>query len=163
MGRRTASKIYVAPPVRKRLERLARRATAQRRLVDRARIVLAAAGGASNAEIARTYGFTETTVRKWRDRFAARSTREALDDSQRSGRPETIPVEVRCELMMMACDHPPEITLRDIWTYPSLSECLRRNTGWRISQREIGRIPRAKDFRPHPMRVRLPSPDPDVR
>ncbi len=163
MGHPIASTIHVAPPVRKRLERLARSATAQRRLVDRARIVLAAAGGASNAEIARTYGFTEKTVRKWRDRFAARSTREALDDSQRSGRPETIPVEVRCELMMMACDHPPEITLRDIWTYASLSECLRRNTGWRISQSEIGRILRAEDFRPHRMRLWLHSPDPDFR
>ncbi len=82
MGHPIASRIHVAPPVRKRLERLARSATAQRRLVDRARIVLAAAGGASNAEIARSLGFTEKTVRKWRDRFAARSTRAALDDSQ---------------------------------------------------------------------------------
>src|SRR5260370_34939621 len=106
MGRRTASKIYVAPPVRKRLERLARSATAQRRLVDRARIVLAAAGGASNAEIARTYGFTEKTAPKWRDRFAPRRTREAPDDRQRSGRPEPTPHEVAGELWQMASDDP---------------------------------------------------------
>jgi len=140
MGRPTASRIHVAPPVRSRLERLARSATAPRRLVDRACIVLAAAAGQSNAKIARTLGFTEKTVRKWRGRFAARSTRASLDDHHRSGRPESIPVEVRCELMMMACDRPPEIALRDIWTYASLSERLMRSTGWRLSQSEIGRI-----------------------
>src|SRR5882724_5410148 len=71
---------------------------------------------------------------------SARSTRASLDDHHRSGRPESIPVEVRCELMMMACDRPPEIALRDIWTYASLSERLMRSTGWRLSQSEIGRI-----------------------
>ena len=161
MARPIASRIHVAPPVRARLERLVRSATAPRRLVDRARIVLAAASGQSNAEIARTLRFAEKTVRKWRNRFAARSTRASLDDSDRSGRPESIPVEVRCELMMMACDHPPEIALRDIWTYASLSECLRRSTGWRVSQSEIGRILRTEDFRPHRMRLWLHSPDPD--
>ncbi|HEX9349264.1 MAG TPA: IS630 family transposase [Gemmatimonadales bacterium] len=163
MGRPTASRIHVAPPVRSRLERLARSATAPRRLVDRACIVLAAAAGQSNAKIARTLGFTEKTVRKWRGRFAARSTRASLDDHHRSGRPESIPVEVRCELMMMACDRPPEIALRDIWTYASLSERLMRSTGWRLSQSEIGRILRAEDFRPHRMRLWLHSPDPDFR
>src|SRR5882672_1177522 len=99
-----ASRIHIAPPVRAKLERLVRSATAPRRLVDRARIVLAASAGQSNAEIARALSFTEKTVRKWRNRFAALSTRASLDDSRRSGRPESIPVEVRCELMMMACD-----------------------------------------------------------
>ena len=163
MGRPFASRIHIAPPVRARLERLVRSATAPRRLVDRTRIVLSAAAGLSNAEIARTFGFTEKTVRKWRNRFAALSTRAALDDGHRSGRPESIPVEVRCELMMMACDRPPEIALRDIWTYASLSECLRRSTGWLVSQSEIGRILRAEDFRPHRMRMWLHSPDPNFR
>jgi len=163
MGRPIALRIHVAPPVRARLERLARSATAPRRLVDRARIVLAAATGQSNAEIARALGFTEKTVRKWRKRFAACSQRASLDDRHRSGRPQLIPVEVRCELMMLACDHPPEIALRDIWTYASLSECLMRSTGWRISQSEIGRLLRAEDFRPHRLRLWLHSPDPDFR
>lgn len=92
MSRPIASRIQLAPPVRARLERLARSATSPRRLVDRARILLAAATGESNAEIGRRLGFTEKTVRKWRNRFAARSVRAALDDAPRSGRPERIPV-----------------------------------------------------------------------
>lgn len=163
MSRPIASRIHLAPPVRAVLEMLARSAKSPRRLVDRARIVLAAAGGRSNAAIAHALGFTEKTVRKWRNRFAAHGVRATLEDAHRSGRPERIPVEVRCELMMIACDHPPEILLRDIWTQSSLSDCLMRSTGWRISRSEIGRILRAEDFRPHKMRLWLHSPDPDFR
>ena len=163
MSRPIASRIYIAPPVRAELEMVARSATSARRDVDRARIVLDAATGRSNAEIARALGFTEKTVRKWRNRFAAHSVRAALDDAQRSGRPERIPVEVRCELMMIACDRPPEISLREIWTRSSLSDCLMRTTGWRISRSEIGRILNAEDFRPHRVRLWLHSPDPDFR
>jgi transposase len=163
MSRPIASQIHLAPPVRARLERLARSATSPRRLVDRARILLAAATGKSNAGIGRCLGFTEKTVRKWRNRFAARSVRAALDDAPRSGRPERIPVEVRCELMMIACDRPPEISLRDVWTQTSLSDCLMATTGWRVSRSEIGRILRAEDFRPHKVRLWLHSPDPDFR
>jgi DNA-binding NarL/FixJ family response regulator len=48
------------------------RPTAQARQVLRARIVLGAAQGDSNAAIARDVGVCEDTVRKWRSRFAAR-------------------------------------------------------------------------------------------
>ena len=163
MPRPFATRVHVAPPVRAALEKLTRRAKSPRRDVDWARIVLAAAAGSSNVEIARTLGLTEKTVRKWRSRFAACSVRAALDDAKRSGRPASIPLEARCELIKVACDRPPEIALRDIWTHESLSECLRRSTGWRISHSEIGRILRAEDFRPHRMRLWLHSPDPDFK
>src|SRR5438128_243528 len=100
MSRPVASRIHLAPPVRAVLERLARSAKSPRRLVDRARILLAAAAGQSKVEIARGLGFTEKTVRKWRNRFAARGVRATLEDAHRSGRPERIPIEVRLELMM---------------------------------------------------------------
>jgi DNA-binding NarL/FixJ family response regulator len=44
----------------------ARRARGEQRDVLRARIVLAAADGQSNAAIARYLGITEDTVRRWR-------------------------------------------------------------------------------------------------
>ena len=163
MPRRTATTVHLAPPVRAVLDEVARRAKSAQRDVERATIVLNAAAGLSNAEIGRLLGLTEKTVRKWRDRFAAHSVRAALDDAKRSGRPASIPVEARCELIKIACDRPPEIALRDIWTHTSLSECLMRNTGWRISRSEVGRILRAEDFRPHRMRLWLHSPDPQFR
>jgi DNA-binding CsgD family transcriptional regulator len=51
------------------LESLSRRATAPIRAVLRARIVLLAAGGAANSEIARRLGTCEDTARKWRRRY----------------------------------------------------------------------------------------------
>ena len=160
MPRPIATRVHVAPPVRAGLDEVTRRANSARRDVERARIVLAAAAGSSNAGIARVLGLTEKTVRKWRNRFAAHSVRMSLDDAKRSGRPASIPIEARCELIKIARDRPPEIALRDLWTQVSLSECLRRSTGWRISRSEIGRILRAEDFRPHRMRMWLHSPDP---
>ena len=65
-----------------------RRKTAQA-LAMRARIVLAAAGAATNAEIAALQGVSRPTVTKWRNRFAERRL-EGLLDEPRPGRPRTI-------------------------------------------------------------------------
>ena len=65
-----------------------RRKTAQA-LALRARIVLAAAGQLTNAEIAEREGVSRPTVTKWRNRFAAQRL-EGLLDEPRPGRPRTI-------------------------------------------------------------------------
>ena len=56
---------------RKRLGDLARLPSMPSGLAKRARIVLLAADGVPNAQIARTVGVSRPTVIKWRDRFAA--------------------------------------------------------------------------------------------
>src|SRR4051812_570780 len=56
---------------RRRLEAIVAKQTAPQRLVLRAKIVLAAWRGHSNAEIARDLGVSITTVRTWRRRFCA--------------------------------------------------------------------------------------------
>ncbi|MFC4904939.1 helix-turn-helix domain-containing protein, partial [Kocuria oceani] len=58
-------------------------------LAQRARIVLLAADGISNTEIAEKVGATRTTVIAWRARYDA-SGIEALADHDRSGRPRRI-------------------------------------------------------------------------
>ena len=55
------------------------------RLAERARIVLACAGGTSNAAVAVEMGVTSSTVAKWRRRFAA-GRLAGLADEPRSGR-----------------------------------------------------------------------------
>ena len=56
---------------RDRLHALTRSSTAAAGLVQRARIVLLAAQGTANTEIAQKVGTSRPTVLKWRDRYAA--------------------------------------------------------------------------------------------
>lgn len=57
------------------------------RFAERARIVLACAGGAPNARVALKVGVTVATVRKWRGKFAAERM-AGLEDAARIGRPK---------------------------------------------------------------------------
>jgi transposase len=71
------------------LERWARRPTSAQALALRARIVLAAADGLTNSEIARRLAITRPTVTKWRSRFAEYRL-DGLLDERRPGRPRTV-------------------------------------------------------------------------
>lgn len=92
---------------RAELESLARARKAPLRSVQRACIILAAADGGSNAEIARKVGAHLDTVRTWRRRFAEKGT-EGLADRPRSGRPPVFAATVRAEVKALACALPAE-------------------------------------------------------
>ena len=73
----------------------------------RARIVLAAAAGMTNAAIATHEGVHVDTVRKWRRRFAAARV-AGLKDARRSGRPSVFTAAGRAEAIALACALPAE-------------------------------------------------------
>jgi len=81
-----ARQIILATAERHRLEKLAYSHTAGYQQVIRARIVLDAARGYSNAEISRRRGVAADTVRLWRGRHADEGM-AGLADRHRSGRP----------------------------------------------------------------------------
>jgi len=72
----TAVAIELSDDERGLLESWTRRRTSAQALALRARIVLAAADGLSNVEIADRLGISRPTVAKWRGRFAV----SAADD-----------------------------------------------------------------------------------
>jgi transposase len=74
---------------RSRLEGLTRSSSVRAGLAQRARIVLLAAEGLPNAEIARRTGTSRPTVVDWRARYDAGGI-GALDDLPRGGRPPEI-------------------------------------------------------------------------
>src|SRR5215211_5569465 len=74
---------------RAKLEAWARRPKAAQRLALRSRIVLAAAAGRSNTEIASDLRVTMPTVGKWRRRFLE-GRLEGLADEPRPGAPRVI-------------------------------------------------------------------------
>jgi transposase len=84
-----AATIALTDDERAQLEAWERRRTSARALALRARIVLAAADGPSNTEIAARLQITRPTVTKWRNRFVAQGL-DGLTDEPRPGRPRTI-------------------------------------------------------------------------
>ena len=86
LSRRSPFVIELSDEDRCRLEVLTRKGTAQARMVERAKIVLAAADGMNNADIAWDLGVALNTVIKWRKRFFEEGM-DGLADRKRSGRP----------------------------------------------------------------------------
>jgi transposase len=81
--------IELSDDERVRLEAWARRRTSAQALAVRSRIVLAAAEGLNNTEIAQRLGVHRPMVRKWRARFAEHRL-DGLTDEPRPGRPRTV-------------------------------------------------------------------------
>lgn len=84
-----AVEIVLSDEERVRLEGWARRRNSAHGLATRSRIVLCAADGVANSEIAARLAVSRTTVRMWRDRFAA-DRLDGLFDEPRPGQPRTI-------------------------------------------------------------------------
>lgn len=84
-----AVRIELAESERERLELWSRRPSSAQALALRSRIVLAAAEGLKNTEIAERLAVDHATARKWRNRFAA-DRLDGLVDERRPGRPRTV-------------------------------------------------------------------------
>jgi putative transposase len=136
------------------------RATRAQRLVKRARILLEAAEGTSNTQIAEHQQVDYETVRRWRARWHAAEARlqaiEAtgkqkllsqaieglLTDEQRPGAPATFTFEQFMQIMALACETP---TASDrpvsTWTPRELAEeAVKRGIVEQISPRPVERF-----------------------
>jgi transposase len=81
--------LSLLPADKEKLTLLARRPKTAQRVALRAKIVLRAASGQLNQEIAQGLGITGATVGKWRERFRLRGM-EGLSDEPRPGTPRKI-------------------------------------------------------------------------
>jgi putative transposase len=135
---------------RRDLEALVRRHTTGQQLALRGRIVLAAADGRNNAQIAREFAVSVPTVRRWRERWimlqciplSDLDLAERLTDVPRPGRPIQISDAQVCQIVRIACEAPAE-SGRPIteWTGREIAEeALRRKIVDRISPRHAARL-----------------------
>jgi transposase len=105
----------------------------------RARIVLAAAAGSTNAAIAAQVGVHVDTARKWRRRFAA-ARLAGLKDAPRSGRPPVFTAADRAEAVALACALPAESGVPlSKWSCPELARELAARRQIAASASTIGR------------------------
>jgi len=81
--------LTLVPTDKEKLTLLARRPKSAQRVAVRSKIVLRAAEGQSNQEIARNLGITGATAGKWRERFRLQGM-EGLSDEPRPGAPRKI-------------------------------------------------------------------------
>jgi transposase len=130
--------------------------------VQRAQIIVLARAGWDNESIAVEVGVSVRTVRRWRKRFAEDPRLESLQDKERTGRPPSVPLAIRAQLISLACSRvgDDKTAFRALWSYEALQEALMLETGLKISVSEIGRILRNTDIRPHRVRMWLNSQDP---
>jgi transposase len=135
---------------RQGLETLIRRHSSPQQVVLRARIVLAAADGLNNSQVARSLTVSIPTARVWRDRWVGLQAvpeddlgvAERLADAPRSGRPCRITAEQICRVVALACEAP-ATSGRPIthWSGREVAdEIIRRGIVDRISPRHAGRL-----------------------
>jgi transposase len=124
-------------------------ARAEHRMVIRARIVLAAAEGHTNAAIAADQGMHIDTVRKWRRRFHEHRI-EGLDDLRRSGRPVGFTAAQIAEVKALACTAPTEtgVPLARWSTAELATEAVRQGLVETISASTVGRWLAADAIKP---------------
>jgi transposase len=147
---------------RAELEGLARARKAPLRAVQRAWIVLAAADGQPNAQIARDLGVHVDTVRTWRGRFAAEGMK-GLADRPRSGRPPVFAATVRAEVKALACALPAECGLPlSRWSCSDLAaEAVARGIADTLSGSTVRRWLDADAIKPWQHRSWIFPRDPD--
>ncbi len=136
---------------RARLESWARRRSSAQALALRSRIVLLAAEGLKNTEIARRLGIDHATARKWRTRFAERRLEGVLDEP-RPGRPRTITDEQVEEVIVRTLETTPKDATH--WSTRSMA----REVG--LTQSAVLRIWRAFGLQPHRVETWKLSRDP---
>jgi putative transposase len=109
-----ATRVMLSEKEREELLQITKRHRSEQQQVLRAQIVLAAAQGYSNVQIARELTINVDTVRLWRDRWVGQqgidldslSIAERLRDMPRPGTPARISAEQRCQIAVLACEAP---------------------------------------------------------
>jgi len=118
---RVAPEIALSIQARAELLRLARAPSTPQAVALRARLVLAAAEGFSNQQIAAGFEVTVNTVGKWRVRYALHGV-AGLAGYRHPGRPPKHGPELREKLGMLLRQPPPGRAER--WTVRALAKAL---------------------------------------
>lgn len=138
---RIAVDIELENQERQLLERLSGSRSTSVRLAERSKIVLLAAQGKTNGEIAEALGITRQKVGRWRNRYHQYGLIGIEKDAPRPGRKKKIPVRTVNKVIKLTTQEKPKNATH--WSRRLMAERLN------ISESTVGRIWRAHGLKPH--------------
>ena len=148
---RVAPAISLDAMMKAALDQLVRSPSTPQGVVQRSQIVLAAAAGKSNQQIAGELHLPEVTVGKWRRSFAEQGL-QGLEDAPRSGRPVIYGPEIVQRVQTRVCEQPEHYSR---WSVRTLAADLK------LPRSTVHQILAASNLQPHRIRTFTFSPDPD--
>jgi len=134
------------------LQAMVRSALTPRRLVERCLIVLLAAVGKRNEQIAAELGYSENKVGRWRLRFAKAGRAGIEHDAPGRGRKPSYPAEVRQMLVRKTTRGTPPGPTH--WSRTTMAKAMQ------LSPSTVGRVWREHGLKPHLTRTFKVSNDP---
>ena len=149
---RVAPPISLSPEQRKELEQTSRARSLPARQIERARIILRAADGWLDKEIAGELGITAEKVARWRRRFLEGGMAALRKDAPRPGRPRTVPAgKVKLIVDKTTQEKPAGATH---WSTRSMAAAVG------VSAATVRRIWHAHGLKPHLVKTFKVSSDP---
>ncbi len=148
---RVAPAIELNPVTKAALDHLVRSPSTPQGLALRSRIVLAAAAGQANQQIATALQVPEVTIGKWRRSFASKGL-DGLQDAVRSGRPAKHGQEILQKVQSRVCQQPEHYSR---WSVRTLA------TDLGLPPSTVHQMLVASGLQPHRIRTFTFSPDPD--
>ncbi len=137
---RISQSLRVSESDRKELEMWSRSQTIERRLADRAKIILLSDGGKTFEKICFELNTSPPVVNKWRNRYRA-SGINGLKDQPRSGKPTSIDAATRARVLELAQSKPQDGYTG--WSQRRIAQHLN------ISQNSVTRILQEDALKPH--------------
>ena len=149
---RVAPKVIVTDETRTTLEHWARGRSAPVRLMQRAKIVLLAAEGQDNKDIAAEVGVTRQLVGRWRNRYVAQGLAGIEQDAPGRGRKATVRDAVAAQIIEWTTQRRPENATH--WSTRTLAAALG------TTHSMVNRVWQANGLKPHLNRTFKLSNDP---
>jgi transposase len=149
---RIACKVELTPADQEWLLTQTRSALTPRRLAERCRIVLLAAEGKTNEEIAALCDMTRQKAGRWRDRFVQAGRMGIERDAPGRGRKLTYAADLRQEVVRKTTTAKPLSATH--WSRQSMAKEMC------VSESTVGRIWRENGLKPHLIRTFKVSNDP---
>ena len=152
----SAAALPIGPDDLARLRRWSSATRAPAVVVQRAKILLLAAEGAANTEIAERLDVSRPTVIAWRKRYLREGLAHGLADRPRRGRPQTVRRDRRAEILATTLAPPPEALGVTHWS----SRLLAAELG--VSHSTVARVWAEHDLKPWQTETFKFSTDPEL-